>query len=178
MKNSVRNFVAIFASISTMQLVICNENNQDEQHALHVQIKPELNKPAFYQTNFYAGGKYTQFTVDSRAFYAGLAAGGCARLLFSFANCGNKYETFKSSVLRPGIAKSALFWVPTFLMYNYTLSLKEKAALQKRLDDDHSQSSKQSFSEFSACAPVRVQKWLAAREISDAKQKNQSLDQK
>ncbi len=98
--------------------------------------QPELKlfeKPAFFQHGEYKNGTYTQITFDTHSLACATFAGVAARTLVSLAQCGNKFENFKSSVLRPGLVKSALFWLPALFAYRYSLSIKENNELQYKL---------------------------------------------
>lgn len=90
-------------------------------------------KPLFFQQGQYRDGEYFQFTVDKPAFVWGSAAGVAMRTLASLAQCGTRFENFKSSVLRPGVIKSMLFWVPAVVGYRYSLVIKMNKNLQERL---------------------------------------------
>lgn len=97
-------------------------------------IEPSVSeKPLFFQQGEYRDGNYLQFTVDKSAFIWGSMAGISMRTLVSLAQCGTKIESFKSSVLRPGVVKSMLFWVPMIVGYRYVLALKTNQKLQNRL---------------------------------------------
>lgn len=98
------------------------------------QVQELPHKPRFFQQGMYKHGRYTQFTVDTAGFFAGIAAGVTARTLVSFAQCGNKFESFKSSVFRPGCIKSALFWIPSIVAYRFVLSSKNNADLVRKLE--------------------------------------------
>lgn len=90
-------------------------------------------KPSFCKQGFYKDGKFIQFTVDEKAFFCGVGVGAMARIILAFSNCYTKFETFKASVVRPGIAKSALFWLPTIFVYNSVMATKEKEGLLEKL---------------------------------------------
>lgn len=82
-------------------------------------------RPSFYKTDFCESGKYTQFTVDSKAFYSSLFAGSVARVLYSLTHRSTTFETFKTNIVIPGFAKSAFFWIPSIFVYNVVVKNKE-----------------------------------------------------
>lgn len=82
-------------------------------------------RPPFYKTDFCESGKYTQFTVDSKAFYSSLFAGSIARVLYSLTHRSTTFETFKTNIVIPGFAKSAFFWIPSIFVYNVVVQNKE-----------------------------------------------------
>jgi len=81
-------------------------------------------KPAFFSRGDYDHGKYIQFSVDQNGGMLGLGLGVSIRTLVALSQCGTKFENYKSSVLRPGIVKSLLFWGPTVFGYKYALAIK------------------------------------------------------
>lgn len=99
----------------------------------HDEYIEQSEKPSFLCQGRYKDGKYLQFTVDKSAFMWGCLAGVSMRSLVSLAQCGTKFENFKSSVLRPGIVKSMLFWVPMTIGYRYALAIKTNQKLEDRL---------------------------------------------
>lgn len=103
------------------------------QKSEHYDKVMQREKPSFLRQGEYKDGKYLQFTVDKSAFFWGCLAGVSMRSLVSLAQCGTKIESFKSSVLRPGIVKSMLFWIPMTIGYRYALAVKNNQKLQERL---------------------------------------------
>ncbi len=99
--------------------------------------KSELSeKPPFFYQGKYKDGSFVQFAVDREAFVLGSLAGVSVRTLVALAQCGTKFENFKSSVLRPGIVKSVLFWAPAFGVYRYVLAIKTNDQLVHRLSEN------------------------------------------
>jgi len=83
-------------------------------------------KPQAIQVGHYQHGRYVQFTLDMRAFCAGMLAGSCFRGLYSVATCGTEYKKFKQAAFTPGVAKSLLFWVPAVAAYQFSVLVNLK----------------------------------------------------
>ena len=98
-----------------------------------------LQKPRWFQRGEYKHGHYIQLTFDEKAFWGSMLAGGLSRTLVSIALCGNKLDSFKTAVLRPGITKSLLFWIPSFVAYKVIIDGKEKRSLFQRLEKTNHQ---------------------------------------
>ena len=102
-----------------------------------------LEKPQFFHQDKYKDGTLVQFTVDRDAFLLANVTGISVRTLVALAQCGTKFENFKSSVLRPGAVKSVLFWAPAFGVYRYVLAVKSNDELLHRLSEKIKKQSKE-----------------------------------
>lgn len=130
-------FIIIF--FSNFNYGFCNPREMWDKYHQQQEQKYVGEKPNFCRQGFYNDGKFVQFTVDEKAFFYGLTAGAIARIIFVLASCDKKFETFKSSVVRPGLAKSVLFWVPTVFVYNSVMGNKEKEGLREKLARIHAE---------------------------------------
>ena len=81
-------------------------------------------KPPFISRSDYEYGKCLHVVVDQNACLFGVGLGVSTRTLVALSQCGTKFESFVSSVVRPGTVKCLLFWGPTFLGYKYILAVK------------------------------------------------------
>lgn len=112
---------------------------QKEEKVKAISAMYDNEKPDCISFGRYRGGRYINFSLDAQGLFIAAFAGSVARLLYSAANCGSKLETFKKAILYPGVAKSGLFWVPSYCAYQYVTKRKMDAAAllesQRRLEE-------------------------------------------
>lgn len=104
------------------------KSDQEEDAKLYKGEKPRL-----ITSGYYEHGCYINFSVDRTAFGWAMVAGTAVRMGVAISNTGTKYETFRTAILRPGIAKSALFWGPALVAYNWVMNRKRTQFIENLL---------------------------------------------